>query len=310
MNPKRERRGTLILIIGCMFWGLSGTCGQYLFSYKGIESGWLVMARTIISGLVLSAVCLVRRDRNYLEIWKNKGDILRLLIFSFFGLLLSQYSYLTAIYYTNAGTATILQQVSPVIIIAVLCIRQRRLPQKKEIICIMLALAGSYLIATKGNPASLALSPWGLFWGFMSAVGVVTYSFTSQKLVGKYGSIPVTAQGMLISGIVFALISGQYRVRVEIDIQMIFPLFGVIILGTVLAYTMFMAGVSRCGPFKAAVLGTIEPVSAVVFSCVWMKTQITVYDITGGVMILSLVIIQNLPAKKNGNIQPEEDGRR
>lgn len=295
----RDQAGTILLIVGCTFWGLSGTCGQYLFSNKGIESGWLVMVRTITAGAALSLFCLIRRDRNYLEIWKNRGDVLRLLLFSFCGLLLSQYAYLTAIYYTNAGTATVLQQVSPVIIIVILCLRGRRLPKRQELVCIALALAGVYLLATKGNPGTLTLSGWGLFWGLMSAVGVVTYSMTSRKLTVRYGSIPVTAQGMLIAGIAFALISGQYRTQVLVDREMLFPLLGVVVLGTVLAYTMYVAGVDRCGPFKASVLGTLEPISAVVFSALWLKTDVTVYDILGGVMILSIVVIQNRPAKES-----------
>ena len=30
----KDRLGTLILVIGCTLWGISGTCGQYLFSEK------------------------------------------------------------------------------------------------------------------------------------------------------------------------------------------------------------------------------------------------------------------------------------
>ena len=290
----RDRTGTAVLIAGCTLWGLSGTCGQYLFNNFGLESGWLVMVRAVVSGLVLSLVCAVRKDRGYLEIWRNSGDVLQLFVFSFCGILLSQYSYLTAIYYTNAGTATILQQLSPVLIILILCVGGRRLPKGKELICIVLAVCGSWLIATKGDFGSLALSARGLFWGLMSAVGVVTYSMSSQKLTEKYGSIPVTAQGMLIAGVGYALISGQYKTQVVIDSRMILPLFGVVILGTVLAYTMYVTGVKLCGPFKASILGTIEPVSAVVFSALWLKTAVTVFDIAGGLMIISLVFIQNM----------------
>ena len=299
-GEKPELTGSIILIFGCIFWGLSGTCGQYLFMYKGISSGWLVMVRTLVSGVLLSLVCLIRRDKNYLKLWKSPRDILRLFMFSFLGLLLSQYSYLTAIYYTNAGTATMLQQTSPVLIIIILCIRQKRLPKARELICILLALAGTFLIATKGDPTSLALSGRGLFWGLMSAVGIVTYSLTSPKLTVKYGSIPVTAQGMLIAGIGYTLLSGQFRTKVALDAQMILPLCGVVVLGTVFAYTMYVFGVKNCGPFKATIIGTIEPIAAVVFSGLWLKTQVTVFDIAGGILIISLVIIQALPAKAEG----------
>ena len=169
----RDRLGTLILVIGCTLWGISGTCGQYLFSEKGIESGWLVMVRMFISGIVLVAICLIRKDSGLISIWKSRKDTIRLLIFTFCGFLVSQYSYLTAIYYSNASTATVLQEVSPALIIFVVCLGGKRLPHKKELICVLLALTGTFLVATKGRFDSLALSREGLFWGLMSAVGIV-----------------------------------------------------------------------------------------------------------------------------------------
>ena len=55
-------KGAALSVIGSIFWAVSGTCGQYLFSEKGIESGWLVMVRMFISGIVLVAICLIRKD--------------------------------------------------------------------------------------------------------------------------------------------------------------------------------------------------------------------------------------------------------
>ena len=40
-----EMIGILITIIGGICWGLSGTCGQFLFNHKGITSKWLVPGR-------------------------------------------------------------------------------------------------------------------------------------------------------------------------------------------------------------------------------------------------------------------------
>lgn len=294
----KDRLGTLILVIGCTLWGISGTCGQYLFSEKGIESGWLVMVRMFISGVVLVAICLIRKDSGLISIWKSRKDTIRLLIFTFCGFLVSQYSYLTAIYYSNASTATVLQEVSPALIIFVVCLSGRRLPHKKELICVLLALTGTFLVATKGRFDSLALSREGLFWGLMSAVGIVLYSMTAGDLTSKYGSLPVTGIAMLIGGFVFGLVSGNYKMQVAIDFETLMGLFGVIILGSACAYTMYIAGVGMCGPVKAGMLGTIEPVSATIFSFLFLKTELTVFDILGAIMILSVVFILNIDFRK------------
>ncbi len=290
----KDMLGTFILVIGCTLWGISGTCGQYLFSEKGIQSGWLVMVRMFISGVILLAICLLRRDPSLIKIWKNKRDVVRFFIFTFCGFLVSQYSYLTAIYYSNASTATVLQEVNPALIILVVCIGGRRLPKKKELLCVALALTGTFLVATKGSFDSLALSSEGLFWGLMAAVGALLYSITAGNLANKYGSLTLTGYAMIIGGFVFGLLSGNYRIHVVIDMGTLLGMFGVIVLGSAAAYTMYVAGVGMCGPIKAGMLGTIEPVSATVFSYLLLKTQFTIYDIIGAIMILSVVFILNI----------------
>ena len=100
----------------------------------------------------------------------------------------------------------------------------------------------------------------------MSAVGIVLYSMTAGDLTVKYGNIPVVGYAFLIGGIVFGLLSGNFRQAVVIDSSMILPIFGVVIIGTTFAYTMYIMGVTMCGPIKASMIGTIEPVAATVFS--------------------------------------------
>ena len=103
----KSTKGVIFTLLGGICWGFSGTCGQYLFTRKNIESGWLTMVRMITAGIVLITFLLVKREKGMREIWKNKRDVVNLLLFAIFGLLFCQYTYLTAIFYSNAGTATL-----------------------------------------------------------------------------------------------------------------------------------------------------------------------------------------------------------
>ena len=71
---------------------------------------------------------------------------------------------------TNAGTATVLQCLQLVIIMGYACVIDRRMPRPREVIGIGLALGGTFLIATGGDPTSLNISPLGLIAGLMCAV--------------------------------------------------------------------------------------------------------------------------------------------
>ena len=148
---------------------------------------------------------------------KDKKTAVKLLLFALAGLLLCQYTYLAAIKSSNSGTATVLQNLSIVLIAIFICITTRTLPKKKQTVSILLALIGVWLIATKGSFTSLELSGPGLFWGFGAAAGAASYSLLSRNPVSKWGSLPVTGFGMLIGGLVFFLITRSWYLPTGLD---------------------------------------------------------------------------------------------
>ena len=76
---------------------------------------------------------------------------------------------MTAISYSNAATATVLQTLNLVLIMLVTCLRLRRRPRRVEAVSLLLALLGTYLLATGGDPAHttemLALNIYQTFYG-------------------------------------------------------------------------------------------------------------------------------------------------
>lgn len=112
--------------------------------------------------------------KKWLQSEKTK-DAIRLVLFAILGLTNCQYMYLTAIAYSNAGTATVLQYLGPALIMIISCVMGRRLPSKKELGAILLAITGTFLLATHGNPGTLVISKEGLFLGteFRSRTGTL-----------------------------------------------------------------------------------------------------------------------------------------
>ena len=120
-----------------------------------------------------------------------------ILLFALFGLLLNQFSYLKSISESNAGTATVLQYVCPVGILAYTCIKDRVAPTLTEILSIILAIGGTFLIATHGQLNQLTVTPAGLFWGLFAAFTYALYILIPIQLIKTWGSIPVIGIGMI-----------------------------------------------------------------------------------------------------------------
>ena len=90
---------------------------------------------------------------------------------------MTQLTYLEAIDATNAGTATVLQYLCPIGVLAYSCVKDRVAPTVSEIISMFLAIAGTFLIATHGQLNQLAITPKGLAWGLVSAFAMPSTSF-------------------------------------------------------------------------------------------------------------------------------------
>lgn len=71
---------------------------------------------------------------------------------------------------------------------------------------------GVFLIATHGNPTTLALSGRALLMGLASAVAVALYTLEPARLQKKYDTPLILAWGMTIGGIALTLISHPWTV--------------------------------------------------------------------------------------------------
>ncbi len=283
--------GVVLTLVSGIFWGFSGTCGQYLMQNCQMDTTFLVSVRLLVSGVMLSIYGFIKDRKEMCSVWKSKKSIVQLIVFAIFGLAFCQYTYLEAIRHTNAGTATVLQYTSPVMIMAYVCFATHRAPMKKEMLCVLLAIGGTYILATHGNPYAMAITPAGLIWGLVSAVAMTTYSLLPVQLTKKYSSITVTAWGMLVAGTVFALATQSWTKVPVLDVGGVLALAAMCLFGTALSYTMYLCGVQMIGAVRTSMLASIEPVAATVFAILWMKTPFVWVDIFGFICIFATVFI-------------------
>ena len=291
IQRNKNTRGIFCTLLGGTLWGFSGACSDYLFTNYTVDSGWLTVVRMLGAGTVLTAVNLLGGRRRAVEIWKDGRDAVQLVIFALLGLAFSQYAYLTSIDHSNAGTATVLQYLGPVLIMALVCVKNRRLPDRREGIAIFLAVGGTYLLATHGNPRTMVLSRLGLIWGLLSAVSLALYTLLPAKIIPRWGSMIVTGWAMLLGGAEMALVSRVWTIPVQLDVCGWLAVSGVVVAGTLLAYTLYLQGVADVGAVRASMLASVEPVSATVISALWLGTRFVWIDLAGFAAIMATVFL-------------------
>ena len=286
-------KGTLLTVVAGIAWGLSGTSGQYLMVH-GISALVLTNLRLLIAGGILMLLAYATAKDKMLAFLTDKKSLLSLLIFALIGLFLNQFAYLTAIQETNAGTATVLQYVCPVGILIYSCIKDKVAPTLGEIVSIILAIGGTFLIATHGQLDQLSMTPVGLFWGLFSALTYALYIILPIALIKKWGSSLVIGVGMVIAGLVALPFTGVLQTAIPTSLDFLLAFAGIILIGTVFAYTAFLKGASLIGPVKSSLLASIEPISAVFFAFLIMNEQFYPIDFLGMAMILFAVTLISL----------------
>ena len=291
MGQSTMKKGIVFTLLGATCWGLSGVLGEYLLNVSKIDPVWIIANRLFFSGIAMVAILLIKDKHDLVRVFSNKIDILKLLNFSFFGLLICQGTFFLTIKYTNAGMATVIQYIGPVIIMLYYCVVGRRWPLPREVIAIVVSLFGTVLIATHFDFSKLNISTLGLFWGLLSAFGLASYNIFSISLTTKYGVMPIMAWGLLIAGVVVYFTTGSNYVPDNFTLIDFICMSGVVIIGTIVSFSLYLEGVRLIGAVTGSIIGCFEPIAAIIFSFLLLGTTFGTIDLIGAAFILSAVIV-------------------
>ena len=287
--------GVVSTLLGAIAWGFSGTCVQYLFASAHIDALLLTAIRQLGAGITFLFVLLLRDRETLRAMLADKDTLRRLAVFGSCGLFLNSTVYALTISYTNAGTATVLQSLNIVMVLAVTCVTTHRLPKQLETIALVCAFAATVLIATHGDLTQLHLPPEGLFFGLATAAASSFYTMYPKPLFARWGSFAVTGVGMLVGGLTGIAACGATGIMARgmpaLDGTSIIVLAVAVLVGTFAAYGLFLHGISIVGPVAGNMLGAAEPVSATVISALWLATPFVWADWVGLALMVATIAL-------------------
>lgn len=298
MNRFNTTKGFLYASLGSIGWGISGVCSQSLFMNYDLSSEWLTAIRMVCSGVVLLLLTLPKAKSDTFRIWAKARDVLQLLAFALIGLLLCQYTFLGAIKYSNSATATVLQSLNVILMAVLMAVWSRTHMSGRQLLAILLAMAGTFLIATNGDPARMSLSTAGLILGLLAALGVVTYTLLSRPIIASWGNLTVTGWGMLIGGLVLAVVTKAWIFPENLDGTAWLLIATIVLIGTALGFSAFLEGVKLIGPVKATLIGCLEPASATALSALFLGTRFSLPELSGFCFIILTVFLSVAGSEK------------
>ena len=291
MGTKIKLRGMTLASLASSLWAVSGISGEILFKKFNFSSDWLVSTRTLISGILLFLIVIFIEKKSVLRPLKNKIDCAGIILFGTAGMYLVQYTYFKTIELSNVSFATILQFTAPFFIFIYESIKNKKIPAVSTVILLLMTILGVIFIATKGNFSNLSVSLEALLLGIISAIMIAFYSTYPKKLLKKYGSITVVGWGMIVGSIISNVIHPIWKIEGDVNIQSVIQVMIVVILGTSIAYLIYIASLNYISSSLAGILTAFEPVLAAILSVVIFGLKFSFIEIVGFVLVFVSIFI-------------------
>ncbi len=297
MNISSRTKGVLMAVIGSIFWGGSGVAAQFILQEKGMTADYLTAVRTIVAGILLLSIDAFINKNNIFAIWQDRESRNRLLAFGVLGMMSVQYTYFVAIECSNAPTATIIQYLMPIIILAWFSITERKLPGLSQVIGAIMAIFGTALLVTHGSLTALAISDRALFWGILSAFAAAFYTVQPRWLLMRWPSPQVIGWAMLIGGAAISLIYPPLSYPGIVDIPALLSLAYICVLGTAASFWLYVTSTKYILAQEASILNATEPLASIVFSIILLDVMFELPEIIGSLLIIMPIIYITLKRK-------------
>jgi len=249
---------------------------------SGVDTPTLLLLRFGIAGVVLWAAVWARRER-----LPAGRDLWVLLAMGGLGYAGQAFAYFSALEHASAGLVALLLYLHPVIVAVLARVVLRHALRPVQIAAIAVAVAGSAL--TVGNAADG--TPLGVFYGVAAATIYAAYILTGSRLSEAATPLGSTTVVVTAAAAVFVASAAARGVRLPATASGWVAVLAIVLVCTVAAVALFLAGLARIGPVRASIYSTVEPVFTVFLATVVLGERLTLARVAGGALTLGGVLL-------------------
>lgn len=283
--------GFVFVIIAAVLWGVGGTVSQFLFQQIAISVEWLVTVRLLISGIILLSIAFITDRRRTFAIFSSRHSIIQLFLFSLFGMLAVQYTFFASVALGNAAIATMLQYTAPIFIILYVVISRIDILHRGELFAVFGTMIGTFLLLTNGSFSELTVPLSSVIWGLLSGISLAFYTIYAGRLMNEWGSLITVGWSMLFASVMMSFVHPPWKFTMtNWTITTWLMIFFIIIFSTMIAFFLYLHSLTYLKPQESSLLATLEPLSAIVTSIVWLHIPFGLFQALGSLLVLATVV--------------------
>ena len=291
----KKIRSFIYILLSGMLWGCMGVFVRVL-NKQGIASMDIVFLRAIVTAVAMVIFLFIFHRRMLKIHWKDFWCFLGTGIAS---ITFFNFCYFKAIMMTSLSVAAVLLYTAPAIVMILSYILFHEAFTVRKVIAIVMTFFGCMLV-TGMLGQQQAITTTGLLYGLGAGLGYAFYSIFSRYALEKgYHSLTITCYTFIVTTVVSVFFTNVSKVSMVVFSSPLYVMLTVALglICTVAPYLLYTLGLQEVDNSHAAIIASIEPVTATVLGFVVFGEDITVVKMMGMILVLGGMAVCNKKAQ-------------
>ena len=293
------KRSWALVFVGLagILWASSGVAVQDFFAHSTKTALEFTNIRMCTAGTLLIIISTFRK-KFWLSLsilnrhWRLWLDVL---IYGAVGMMFMQFTYFAGISIGGAAATTVICYACPAMVVMWESFYHKRLPKLGEVIAVVLAMSGVFLLVTGGNPTKLLVPMGCVVWSLLSgAAFAFSAIFPKHLFAKKIDPYFLTGVGIFIGGLSTFLLIDDWNWLPFFAPDVLFDVIWIVLFGTLGAFLSFNAGLRFLTPEEASITSTTEPAASVIISWIVFGTAFGIVESVGIILVLLAIVMPSI----------------
>jgi drug/metabolite transporter (DMT)-like permease len=294
-NSRQTLIGSALIVLGAIGFSAKSVLIKLAYAESAqVDAITLMTLRMVMALPFFLVIALWRSEPERRQ--RRSGDWMALFVLGIMGYYLASLLDFKGLTYISAGMERLILFLYPTIVVFLTAMLYRRPISRKQQLALLLSYAGILMVYGFSPQADSSNLMMGITLVFGSAVAFAFYLTGSGHFIPRFGSRRFTAYSMTIA-CVATIVHFLFSKPIE---QLVVPAeifnlaLALALISTVAPAFLVNAGIRRLGADRAAIVGTVGPVSTLALAYVVLDETLEPAQIIGSALVLGGVLLVSL----------------